>query len=69
MDGEPIPMGQVALAQMRDATDAQKIALAIQLANSVTDPREAPNVMRLASLAGNVGDALRKQQFLKENER
>lgn len=46
--------------------DSQKIAFAIALANSVTDPSQAPGLLRLGREAQNMGEMMAREQFLSE---
>jgi len=59
----PAEMARDACASM---SDSQRIAFAIELANKVTDPRQAAGLLRLGREAKNMGELMMRDRFLSE---
>lgn len=58
--------GQRALRCVEQMSDAQKIALAIEITNRVGDTRQGPGMLRLGRLATNIGEQMVRARFEEE---
>ncbi|KAF0674387.1 hypothetical protein [Profundibacterium mesophilum] len=62
------PHGLRALHCVEQMTDAQKIALAIEITNRIDDPRQGPGLLRLGRLATTQGEQMVRTRFEEERE-